>query len=269
MTWYPSATKDAVPLRDSQKSIKPVGLVLHTAVSNSSHLRPTGTVRWHHYLNKEGKLYQYFDHNVSAACQRDGNRWYDSNQDRYEGFISLESWDGAGTSVWPDYNTNHSGGPAWNKAQVDSIVKLIVFLNKQYGVPIVKATGPQGAGIGFHRQFTGKGDDIRWNTSHACPGNKRAAQVPGIIAAAKKLAALPVTPPKPKPPVEDDLPTPNDVWNLKFLEYIDENGNLVRDSRTVADILFSAHQHAVSADKKADANTAKLNEILSILGDPS
>src|SRR5690606_3869707 len=48
------------------------------------------------------------------------------------------------------------------------------------------ADAPQGRGIGYHRQFTGK-KAPRWNESHACPGTKRIAQVPEIIKRAKAL----------------------------------------------------------------------------------
>jgi hypothetical protein len=53
-------------------------------------------------------------------------------------------------------------------------------------VPLIKATGARGTGIGYHRQFQNT-SPYEWTSSHACPGTKRIAQVPGIIERAKAL----------------------------------------------------------------------------------
>jgi hypothetical protein len=57
---------------------------------------------------------------------------------------------------------------------------------------------------------------------------------------------------------EDDMPlTDADVqkiaaavWAIKFREYVDENGNKVRDSRTTGDVLFATHANTVEAERK-------------------
>jgi hypothetical protein len=184
--WWPKAERVPVALRASQKrTIRPAGLVLHTAVSNSSRLVPSGEVRWHFYVNREGKAYQFFPVNRPAAAQLDGNYWTESGVGY--GFISVETWDGAGTSVWPDYNKNPSGGPAWTDAQVKTLAELAAWLHTEHGVPLVKATAPRGRGIGYHRQFTNT-SPYKWNSSHACPGTRRINQVPGIIARAQEIA---------------------------------------------------------------------------------
>jgi hypothetical protein len=46
---------------------------------------------------------------------------------------------------------------------------------------------------------------------------------------------------------EDDMPTVEEIWAKKAAEYVDENGNKIRDSRTVADILFATHRAALAA----------------------
>src|SRR5690606_30552847 len=144
--WWPKAERVPVALRASQeRTIRPAGLVLHTAVSNSSRLVPSGEVRWHFYVNREGKAYQFFPVNRPAAAQLDGNYWTESGVGH--GFLSVETWDGAGTSVWPDYNKNPSGGPAWTDAQVRTIAELAAWLHTEHGVPLVKATAPRGRGI--------------------------------------------------------------------------------------------------------------------------
>lgn len=213
MAWCPFATKVPVSLRESQKrTIVPQGLVLHTAVSNSALLKPSGEVRWHFYCNKDGALYQFFDTTRPAAAQVDGNYWTVNGQGR--GFISVETWDGAGTSVWSDYNSNHSGGPAWTAKQVESLAKLAKWLNDTHGVPLQKATGPRGKGIGYHRQFTNT-SPYEWNSSHACPGTKRIAQVPVIIKKAVELDKPKPKPPAPKP--EQPKPTPLPIPQEEFV----------------------------------------------------
>lgn len=178
MARVPFATWVPVALRDSQRPITPVGLVCHTAVSNSSMLKPTGTTRWHFYLAKQGDLYQFFETTVSASCQLDGNYWQVNGKGR--GFLSCESWDGAYTSVWPNPNGNPSGGPLWTEAQMVTWAKLGAWLHDKHGIELIKATGARGRGIGYHCQFRDT-EPYEWTSTHACPGTKRISQMPRLI----------------------------------------------------------------------------------------
>lgn len=177
MSRCPFAEWVPVPLTANQKArkITPVGLVCHTAVSNSSLLRPSGDVRWHFYLNKTGELYQFFDTGTYAPCQYDGNYWT-SGGEGY-GFISCESWDGAG-SVWDGRTVSKL--PPWTAAQMATWAKLGAWLHKEHGVTLIKATAPRGKGIGYHAQFT-RTEPYKWNANHACPGPARIAQMPTVI----------------------------------------------------------------------------------------
>lgn len=206
--WASFAEKRPVALRDSQRRITPVGLVCHTAVLNTTVAVPTGTTRWHFYLGKTGKLYQFFPVNVSAACQLHGNYWLDDGKPY--GFVSCESWDGAWSSVWPNPDANPSGGPAWTEAQMDTWGTLGGWLHTEWGIYLGKATAPRGKGVGQHSDFTGKDPQIRWNTSHACVGTKRKAQMNEVRA--RMNAAAKPKPPAPKPP-EDDV-TPEDIEKI-------------------------------------------------------
>jgi len=219
--WVPWAIRRDVAFRPAQSqylrdhgSLTPTGLVLHTAVSNGTVVVPTGEVRWHFYNNKAGALYQFFPLNVFAACQRDGNKWLKNG--KAFGFLSVESWDGAGSSVWRDYKTNPSGGPAWNAAQLATFAKLGSFLHNEWGIELIKATAVQGKGIGQHSDFTAK-TGLRWNTEHACVGTKRKAQMDsvraGMVAQAKKDAQPPAPAPQPKPGGDDEV-TPTDIEKI-------------------------------------------------------
>jgi|SRR5262245_35436549 len=210
MARCPFAEWVPVALTDNQKrrSITPTGLVCHTAVSNSAMIKPTGDVRWHFYLNKDGKLYQFFDTGVYAPCHRDGNYWQSGG--RGYGFLSCESWDGAG-AVWDGKDVSKL--PPWNAAQLKTWARLGAWLHDAHGIELVKATGPQGKGIGYHAQYTTPVGGKRWNISHACPGPKRIAQMPSVIAAMNTAAQ-----PKPKPrPVtlEDPMANPARLVQVK------------------------------------------------------
>jgi hypothetical protein len=178
MARCPFATWVPVTLRASQKKIKPAGLVCHTAVSNSALLKPSGEVRWHFYLDRDGHLYQFFDTTVSAACQRDGNYWTSGGEGR--GFLSCESWDGAYSSVWPNPNKTDTI-PPWTGKQMATWARLGAWLHDTHSIPLIKATGVRGQGIGYHSQFTAPDGTLRWNKSHACPAKARIAQMPTVI----------------------------------------------------------------------------------------
>lgn len=60
-------------------------------------------------------------------------------------------------------------------------------------------------------------------------------------------------------PEGDDMPTVEEIWAKKFAEYVDENGNRIRDPRTVADVLFATHAATLTAlAEQRTANAAIL-----------
>lgn len=203
--WIPErfGPRDPVALRSSQKTlIRPAGTVFHTAVSGLEKLRPTGTVRWTSYLGKSGKLYAFFSCNRPAACQRDGNYWKENGVGW--GFNSMESWDGRGT-LWDGVNVEDC--PEWNDAQCETIVDYIAWHADEFNLPIRKPRHCRERGYGVHRDFTAR-EGLRWNTTHACPADRRARQFLELRAEAARNGASPA--PIPKPP-EDDMPTAQEI----------------------------------------------------------
>lgn len=182
MARCPFADWKPIAANATQPTIKPVGLVLHTAVSNSNALKPWSDIEWHFYVGKNGELTQFMDTTRRADCQRDGNSWVKGGA-RY-GFLSVETWDGAG-SVWDGKNTAKC--PRWTDAQVNTLAKLGAWLHDTHGIELIKATAPQGKGIGWHAQFTGSGFP-RWNSNHACPAAQRIAQFPSVLKAMQDAA---------------------------------------------------------------------------------
>lgn len=218
MSRYPGATWKPLPQNATQPKIKPVGVVLHTAVSNGSSLYNlfdghSDGVESNFYVRKDGSIEQYMDSATRADCQLDGNSWL-SGGTRY-GFVSIETWDGGKPDSTP-----------WNAAQLASIAALVLWLSRTHGFPLVKATGVHGHGVGYHAQFTtpASSSALSFNHSHSCPTPTRIKQVPGIIARAVALSKPPaVETAKPTPPKEEDaLPTPKDVWTVAVIPNRDD-----------------------------------------------
>lgn len=264
--WYPGAVKDD---RGTRPNIKPVGIVLHTAVASASNLPPTGETKWNFYVNRDGKLYQYYAVNEATAAQVDGNRWYDSVNKRYEGFLALESWDGYGTSVWPKAvaDRDPGSGPAWTPEQVETIIQLLVWLHNAHGVRLVKATGVQGEGVGYHSQFLRPKPQLRWTSSHACPGRKRIAQVPGIIAeAVRRTTPVKPSPTTPNPKESDVALTPAEIQSIANAVWLRDVGSTNDDAQAylMGARVDAALARANAEDAKELVQTAiaKLDELL-------
>lgn len=272
--WLPQHGKQRMITKEGFR-----GWVLHTAVSNGRSIYnvfKNNSVESTVYIRKDGTGEQMMWVDERADCQVDGNWWSALGG---SGFASMETWDGAGSSVWPNYNSNPSGGPAWTSEQVEAITDLIAWSSRDnvLNFPIQKATGPRGYGIGYHCQFTAPASSgkLRWNSSHACPGTKRIAQMPGIISLAKKKAAkvtpVPPTPtPKPTPPQEEpEVLTEGEIFQIwttrKWRELIDEGGDGERDERTPADILWSAHKNTVQLEAKVDNLTAEVQQLRALI----
>jgi hypothetical protein len=254
------------------------GWVLHTAVSNGRSIYnvfANNSVESTVYVRKDGTGEQMMWVDERADCQVDGNWWWDE-QDGGSGFASMETWDGAGTSVWPDYNKNPSGGPAWTSEQIESITDLIAWSSREnvLDFPIQIANGARGYGIGWHNKYTNT-EPYEWNSSHACPGKRRIAQVPGIVSLAKKKAnpVIPVPKPTPAPPPpkeSDDVAlTQDDVYTLwtgrQWKELVDEGADGDRDERTPADILYTTHKNTVQLEAKVDDLKAEIQQLRGLI----
>jgi hypothetical protein len=197
---YPNAIFRPLPENFTQSRIAPRTVCLHTAVSNGNSLfsfwmsSSSEGVESHFYLRKDGTAEQYMDTSRRADCQLDGNPFC----------ISVESWDGAGV-VW---DTDHDEDiPAWNTAQVNWLVDLLVWCHKTHGIPLRVSRYWNDSGIAWHRKYIGPRPSFA-TKPRACPGNRRVAQIPGIVALAAKKAA-----PVPTPPPEDDV-TPEDIQKV-------------------------------------------------------
>jgi hypothetical protein len=142
--------------------------------------------------------------------------------------ISVENADmGAGFAPW---NTNDGNAvPAFTPAQIEANARICAWAHTQHGVPLelVPDSKPGRRGIGYHRLgvvgYAVPGGEI-WSSSKekGCPGPKRIAQVPQIIARARQLVGG-AKPAAPAP--EDFLMALTDAEQREIL-------NLARSLRT-------------------------------------
>lgn len=213
MAWYPDAVRETLT-KTSGAMPKPVRINLHTAVSNSTSLRNLFNIDgqpWSHfYVNRVGTVYQYRDTAYHARCDLDGN----------PDTISIETWDGY-PSGYPGYWTTGSDVPPWTPAQVAAIEKLVHWILATHpSIParLAKSNlkGPESHGLSWHRigvvgyaKYTREQGGLVYSTSRGkvCPGDRRIAQIPGILAAATSTPAPTVS-------EEDDMPTAEEIADL-------------------------------------------------------
>lgn len=197
MGWYPAAVRKPLD-RSNTRLVNPQRINLHTAVTNADSL--AGAFRdgpfSHFYVRKDGTVEQYQDTMYRAAADLDGN----------DNTVSIETWDGYGTALFPLMTYTI---PAWTPAQVASLVKLVRWLWETHpSIPHTLAVdsiaGPSSHGLSWHRlgcpyRTTEANADQRIATAYAagylkpggiwyskasgktCPGDKRIAQIPGIF----------------------------------------------------------------------------------------
>jgi len=176
MARYARARWRPIPENNSQTRISPRAVVLHTAVSNSASLygfwTSTGSagVESHFYCTKSGDLEQYLDTTRRADCQRDGNSFS----------ISVETWDG-----YPHGWNNDYDVPAWTSAQFEALAQLLAWAHRTHGIPLRKSRYWNDHGIAWHNKYIGQPGFAA--SARECPGDKRIAQIPGLIKRAQRI----------------------------------------------------------------------------------
>ena len=126
----------------------------------------------------DGVVYQWDDTKYRSAANLNGNG----------DVISVETADNA-----PQLSSDIA---AWTPKQCDAIVDLMVWAHNTHGIPLmlVPDTKPGRRGIAYHRQgivpwLVSGGTQWSNSTGKVCPGDKRIAQIPGLIARANAIVA--------------------------------------------------------------------------------
>lgn len=218
MAWYSGATRmELQPESDAQPAIRPTQFILHSIVApwtperTYEYWRDSTNLESHFGLGYDGSLGQFIGTETRADANAAANRRADGT-----GAVSLES------------ASNLQASDAWTAAQVETLIKLGVWLHKEHGIPLRICRTADDPGFGYHRLFTS------WNPNgHSCPGDARVTQFknvvfPGIVARATGQTT----------PQENDM-TPDQAAQLKAVR----DNLLVITSLTEKDAKGAAVKH--------------------------
>lgn len=164
--WYPKAIVKNIRPGENDPAIKPVGVILHVAVSEGSSLYsyfngPSGGIESHFYIRRDGTVEQYREAGFEADANYRANSFVEDGVRK--GFLSVE--------------TQGMASGEWTAAQMTSIKALIVWAHETYKIPYVVAPDPTGPGIGYHTLFSS------WTNvaGKVCPGPDRIRQFKGPL----------------------------------------------------------------------------------------
>lgn len=160
MAVCPFAKHLLIPPGSSDPRITPRVAILHVDAGDAESLYTyfrdrSGGIESHFHVRKDGIIEQYRD----TAWQADANHMANDFA------VSIE--------------TQGLGEGEWNAAQLDSIKRLLLWLNEAHGIPLVKCPTWDGAGIGYHIQF---GTPGAWTpVAKSCPGPDRIRQFHDVL----------------------------------------------------------------------------------------
>jgi hypothetical protein len=184
-TWNPLAGNWASQSRMTQVDILSIHTMVGSLAGTDSMWRRTGYSGNHSHfgIGGNGECTQWQDTTYRAAANYNGN-WH---------IISVECADvGAPFPVW---NTNDGAAvPAFSAPQIETLAQLIAAMCKAHNIPCVLIPDSKVGrrGIGYHRLgvpgYMLPGTE-QWSTAQGkvCPGNRRIAQIPQVIARAQQI----------------------------------------------------------------------------------
>ncbi len=159
--WHP--VRNYTP--DGQQTVR--GVVVHIMAgtlegSQAWFNNQTAQASSHFGTGKDGELRQWVDTDDRAWAQAAGNR------------------------DWLSVENEGVGGDALTTAQLDANARVLAWAHKTYGVPLQVAKSPSDRGLGYHAM-----GGAAWGGHTSCPGTRIVAQLPEIVARAKRLVAGP------------------------------------------------------------------------------
>lgn len=171
----PFAVNLNIPPGSNDPAIKPRIAILHVDAGNASSLYTyfrdrSGGIESHFFIKSDGTIEQYRSIYFQA----------DANLDANDFAVSIE--------------TQGYGAGTWTGEQLQSIRRLLLWLNKEAKIPLRKCATWNGSGIGYHTLF---GAPSHWTpVAKSCPGPERIKQFNSQIVPWLESAGQP----KPKPP---------------------------------------------------------------------
>ncbi|CAL9614161.1 hypothetical protein SUDANB1_05691 [Streptomyces sp. enrichment culture] len=174
MAWCPFVKKlELQPESDNQAAIRPTQFIVHTIVApwtpqrTYEFWRDSTNLESHFAVGYDGSAAQFIGTQTRADANAGANRRADGT-----GAVSAET------------ASNTSGSDPWTDEQLDTLVRIGVWLHEHHGIPLRICRSHDDAGFGFHSMFP------QWSTNGtACPGAARIKQFhevlfPRIVAAA-------------------------------------------------------------------------------------
>lgn len=155
MALCPFATHKLIAPGSNDPRIRARAAVLHVDAGGAASLfdyflRRSGGIESHFHIKWTGEIEQYRD----TAYQADANHLANDFA------ISIE--------------TQGFGNGKWNKRQLRSIKRLLLWLNQVHDIPLEKIAVWDGSGVGYHVQFGAPG---AWTpVAKSCPGPNRIKQ---------------------------------------------------------------------------------------------
>lgn len=209
MAIYPQAVYKPIKVNHSTAVYVKNCVLYHVAASEADSLygwfsNPSARASSHFYIAYDGTVEQYIDTRYTSWANGDGN----------SRSVTIE--------------TAGQGTGKWTPAQLESLIRLTIWICKTHNITIREMTSSSVSqtGIGWHRLgidgnfpslpsiLAGRGQrggGQVWSSSRGkvCPGSDRILQIPAIIKAVKEGSTSQATPkPSVKPPVKPvDNPT--------------------------------------------------------------
>ena len=156
----PFAKHLLIPAGDNDPPITPRVAILHVDAGNAASLwdffsHRSGGIESHFHVQRDGGLEQY----------RSIYRQADANHLANDFAVSIE--------------TQGFGPGEWTPEQVDTIQRLLLWLNTEAGIPLQKCPQWDGSGVGYHIQFGSPG---MWTpVAKSCPGPDRIRQFHDVL----------------------------------------------------------------------------------------
>ncbi|MCD9196085.1 peptidoglycan recognition protein family protein [Streptomyces albireticuli] len=174
MAWYPGAQKlELQPESDAQEAIRPTQFILHSIAA------PWTPQRTYEYWRDSTNLESHFGVGFDGSCAQ-----FIGTQTRADANYRANARpDGTG-AVSVETASNLDATDPWTPAQIETLIKIGVWLHQQHDIPLRICRTADDPGYGYHRLHAA------WSTSGTnCPGDARVQQFreaifPGIVARA-------------------------------------------------------------------------------------
>ncbi|MFD7861880.1 N-acetylmuramoyl-L-alanine amidase [Streptomyces sp. NPDC059783] len=158
----------------------------------------------------------------------------------------------AGNPTWLSVENEGEGGDALTDAQLDANARVLAWAHETEDVPLRLATGPGDAGLGYHAM-----GGAEWGGHTSCPGARIVAQLPEIVARAKRLVAGPTQ-------EEDDMDAKqifNAVWMRDAAPAPSRSATIKKNPawspisflREIYDLLATVNDNVKALAKRVDA----------------